>query len=190
VNGRKGLTKQDVVDTAVAVVEAEGISALTLSRVARELDVKPPSLYNHVVGLEALRRNVALSATADLGSRLGAAAMGRAGRDALHAIAAEFRSYVTEHPGLYELSAQARPGDEEFTRVAMRSTEPVTAILRSYDFDDIETIHAARTIRAAFHGFVSLEILGGFGLDVDVGQSFDWLVDRLADTLDLPRAGH
>ena len=112
--------------------------------------------------------------------------MGRVGRAALSAIAAEFRSYVVNHPGLYELSAQARPDDEEFTRAAMRSIEPLVAILRSYDLDADDTIHAARTIRAALHGFVSLEISGGFGLNVDVDQSFEWLVERLADTLDLP----
>ena len=187
-SGRKRLTEKDVVDAAAALVEGEGTSALTLTRVARELNIKPPSLYNHVAGLETLRRHVALQATEDLGARLGAAAMGRAGRSALHAIAAEFRTYVANHPGLYELSAQARPDDEEFSRAAMRSTEPVIAILRSYDLDADDTIHAARSIRAALHGFVSLEIMGGFGLDVDIDQSFEWLVESLADTLDMPKA--
>jgi AcrR family transcriptional regulator len=188
VNGRKRLTQKDVVDAAASLVEAEGTSALTLTRVARELNIKPPSLYNHVAGLETLRRHVALKATEDLGAQLGAAAMGRAGRSALHAIAAEFRTYVAKHPGLYELSAQARPDDEEFTRAAMLSTEPVIAILRSYDLDADDTIHAARTIRAALHGFVSLEIMGGFGLDVDIDRSFEWLIESLADTLDMPKS--
>ena len=187
-NGRQRLTEKDVVNAAAALVDGEGTSALTLTRVARELNIKPPSLYNHVDGLETLRRHVALQATEDLGARLGAVAMGRAGRSALHAIAAEFRTYVADHRGLYELSAQARPDDEEFALAAMRSTEPVIAILRSYDLDADDTIHAARAIRAALHGFVSLEIMGGFGLDVDVDRSFEWLVESLADTLDMPKA--
>ncbi len=62
------------------------------------------------------------------------------------------------------------------------------AILRSCDLDDNDTIHAARTIRAALHGFVSLEIMGGFGLDVDIDQSFEWLVESLANTLEMPTA--
>lgn len=182
--GRRGLTREAVVDAATAVVEAEGTSALTLSRVARELGIKPPSLYNHVDGLETLRRDIALRAIEDLGTRLGAAAMGRAGRDALLAIAAEFRSYVVAHPGLYELTAQARPDDEDFAKASMRPVLPVLAILRGYDLDQEEAIHAARTLRAALHGFVSLEHIGGFGLDVDVDQSFTWLVEHLAHTLE------
>ena len=172
-------------DTAVTVVDAEGTAALTLSRVARELDVKPPSLYNHVAGLETLRREVALRAIEDLGSLLGAAAMGRTGRAAVRAIAAEFRSYALAHPGLYELTVQARPDDAEYAQASLRPVEPVLAILRAYDLDDEEAIHAARTLRATLHGFVSLEANRGFGLDVDVNESFTWLVDHLAATLEL-----
>jgi AcrR family transcriptional regulator len=182
--GRRGLTRETVVDAATAVVEREGTPALTLSRVARELSVKPPSLYNHIARLDTLRRDVALRATENLGSRLGAAAMGRAGRAALVAIAEEFRAYAAAHPGLYELSARARPEDEEFAQASFRAAEPVIAILRGYDLGDEEVIHAARTLRAALHGFVSLESVGGFGLDVDVDDSFAWLVEHLVETLE------
>lgn len=182
--GRKGLTERAVVDAAIAIVEAEGTSALTLSRVARELGVKPPSLYNHVTGLDQLRRDVALRAVEDLGSRLGAAAMGRTRRDGLRAVAGAFRSYAAAHPGLYELTTRARPDDDEFARASMRPVEPVLAILRGYDLRDEEAIHAARTFRSALHGFVSLESSGGFGLDVDVDATFRWLVEHTAAALE------
>lgn len=185
---RRGLTGQAVLDAATAVVEADGTAALTLSRVARELGIKPPSLYNHVTRLDALHRDVALRAIEDLAGKLGAAAMGRTGRAALRAIAVEFRSYAKAHPGLYELSARARPDDEEYAKASMRPVEPVLAIFRGYNLDEEEAIHAVRTLRAALHGFVSLESMGGFGLDVDVDESFAWLVERLADTFDVSQA--
>ncbi len=177
--GRHRLSGRAVVDAAAGVVEADGASAFTLSRVAAELGVKPPSLYNHVASLDALRRDVALRATEDLATRLGAAAMGRAGRDALGAVAVAFRRYATSHPGLYELTATARPDDEEFAEMSFRAIEPVIAALRAFDLDEVAAIHAARTLRAALHGFVALENIGGFGLDVDVDASFAWLVESL-----------
>ena len=183
-SSRKGLTSDAVVDAATVIVEVEGARALTLNRVARELGVKPPSLYNHVAGVEHLHRDVALRATEDLGRRLGAAAMGRSGRESLRAIATELRSYATAHPGLYGLTARALPHDEAYAQASLRAVEPVLAILRGYDLDDVEAIHAARTIRAALHGFVSLERIGGFGLDVSVDESFEWLIEHLADTLE------
>ncbi|MEM9132154.1 MAG: WHG domain-containing protein [Actinomycetota bacterium] len=185
-SGRRGLTTDEVVDAAVALVEAEGAEALSLSRVARELGVKPPSLYNHVSGLDTLHRQIGLRAVVTIGDRLSQAAMGRAGRDALLAVAAEFRSFATAHPHLYEFSVQARPDDEEYDRASLRAVEPLLAVLRGYGFDEQETIHAARAIRSALHGFVALEMVGGFGLAVDIDRSFEWFVLRLAETFDPP----
>ena len=173
-----------MIDAATAIVEAEGEQALTLSRVARELGVKPPSLYSHVAGLDSLRRDVALRAVNALADRLATAAMGRTGRQALIAIAAEVRAFAVAHPGLYELTTRARPNDEEYAAASMRPVEPVLAILRGYDLAEDEAIHAARMLRAALHGFVSLESVGGFGLDTDMEDSFAWMVERLADSLE------
>lgn len=183
---RRGLTKDDVIDVAVSLVESESAASLSLSRVARELGVKPPSLYNHVSGLDALHRDVGLRAMKAMGAQLGKAAMGRSGSEALLAIAEGFRSYATDHPHLYELSIQARPEDDEYAAVALEATEPVIAVLRGYDLDETAAIHAARMLRSALHGFVSLEVAGGFGFDIDIDDSFTWLVERLADALEAP----
>ena len=180
---RRGIRLDDVVDVATELVETEGVNALTLSRVARELGIKTPSLYSHVDDIDTLRRHVALRARNDLGTELIAAAMGRAGRDALRAVSQAVRRYATTHQGMYELSAPARPDDEEYEQAGLRTLQPVIAILRDYALDDAETIHAARMLRSAIHGFVSLEINGGFGLDTDVDASFEWMVQQLADTL-------
>jgi len=40
-----------------------------------------------------------------------------------------------------------------------------------------------RAVRAALHGFVVLELDGGFGLPDDVDQSFRFLVDALIRSL-------
>ena len=184
---RRGLTPAAVVDAAVALVEAEGADALQLSQVAKALGVRTPSLYNHVDGLDDLQREVALRATVALGQALGDAVMGRAGRDALLAVAETFRAWAKEHPGLYALTLQARPDDEVFAAAGFRATEPVLAVLRGFDLCDEDSIHAARTLRAALHGFVSLELAGGFGLQTDVEASFRWLIERLVGSLTAAR---
>ncbi len=176
---RRGLGLDDVVDTATRLVETEGIEALTLSRVARELGVKPPSLYSHVADVDSLRRHVAYRAVQDFGHLIATAAMGRAGREAVAAVAGQVRTYALHHPGLYALAQQVRPDDEEYTEASLRTLEPVAAVLRNYELDGAELIHAARMLRSAVHGFVSLEISGGFGIDVDLDESFDRMVERL-----------
>jgi AcrR family transcriptional regulator len=47
---RAGLDRDDVVDAALALVEAEGAGALTMRRLAAELDVTTTTIYWHVGG--------------------------------------------------------------------------------------------------------------------------------------------
>lgn len=51
---RAPLTRERVLDAAIAVADAGGIAALTIRSVAAELGVKPMSLYHHVANKEAI----------------------------------------------------------------------------------------------------------------------------------------
>lgn len=178
---RRGLSRAVVVDTAARLADQTGLDALTLGAVAAELDVRPPSLYNHVDGLGGLRRDLALRGVAELGERLRDAAVGRAGADALGAVATAYRDYARERPGLYHALQRApAPGDDELRAAAARLLAPVLAVLAGYGLGETDSIHAARALRSALHGFVELERLGGFGLDIDLGESYRWLVAALS----------
>ncbi|RIQ13298.1 TetR/AcrR family transcriptional regulator [Jiangella rhizosphaerae] len=48
--GRSGLSKQAVVENAIAIADAEGLGALTMRRVADRLGVGAMTLYTHVPG--------------------------------------------------------------------------------------------------------------------------------------------
>ena len=52
------LDKNAVVQAAVEILNAEGVQALTLSRLAEELGIQTPSLYNHVDGLAGLQQEL------------------------------------------------------------------------------------------------------------------------------------
>ncbi len=81
---RRVLTPDSVVQTAAELAnEACGIEAVTLNRLAEALDIKVPSLYNHVNGLAGLRRDLTLLAVQDLLRQLRQAVRGVAGREAL-----------------------------------------------------------------------------------------------------------
>jgi AcrR family transcriptional regulator len=181
---RQGLDRERVVRAAAALADADGIEAVTLARIAAELGVRSPSLYNHVDGLEGVRRGIALLALRELGAALREAATGRAGDDALVAIAEAYRAYARDHPGRYPLTQYLpRPKDPEVDAAATAVVQVVLDGLRAYDLADEDAIHAARAFRAAVHGFVSLETGGGFGIPVDVDESFRRLVTTLATGL-------
>jgi hypothetical protein len=59
----------------------------------------------------------------------------------------------------------------------------VLAVLAGYGIEGDDGIDAARSLRAAMHGFVALEEAGGFGLPRDVERSFSGLLDGVHDML-------
>jgi len=178
---RRGLTRAAVVETAARVADRDGYDVLTLGAVAAAAGVRAPSLYNHVDGLAGLRRELALSGLAALGERLRDAAVGRAGDDALFALAAAYRAYARAHPGVYgALQRAPDPGDEEVAAAGGRLLEPVFAVLRGFGLEGDAAIHAARALRSAMHGFVELERVSGFGIDLDVDESYRFLIGSMA----------
>jgi AcrR family transcriptional regulator len=178
---RRGLDRAAVVALAVAIADRDGLEAVTLARVAAEAGVRPPSLYNHVAGREDLVRAIALTGVRELGAAMQAAAVGRAGDDALAAAARAYRDYARAHPGRYAAAMRApTAGDEALEAAAAETVETVAKLLHAWALPEDEMVHAVRAVRSGLHGFVTLEAGGGFGLPVDREASFDRLVAALA----------
>jgi AcrR family transcriptional regulator len=176
---RAGLDAQAVVAAAGGLADAEGLNAVTLARVAAELGVRPPSLYAHVGGLADLHERLALLGTAQLADVLQAAVAGRSDTAALRALADAYRDYARTHPGLYMASQRAGPGDELEDAVRRRAVDVVLAVLRGYELEGEDAMHATRAVRASLHGFVTLEIGAGFGLPLSLDDSYAALVAML-----------
>lgn len=176
---RAGLSPEIVTQAGAALVNREGRQALTLARLAEELGVRSPSLYNHVDGLDGLERSITLRGVDELADACRTAVMGRAGGEALQALAAAYRDFALAQPGVYALTQIARPADAEYAERAGRVLEPVVAVLGGFGLAGDDLIHAARTLRAALHGFVDLATRDGFGLTVDVEASFAWMIEVL-----------
>jgi Tetracyclin repressor-like, C-terminal domain len=52
-------------------------------------------------------------------------------------------------------------------------------VLRGYGLEGDDAIHAARSVRATLHGFVTLEMQDGFGIPLDLDESFKRLIKVL-----------
>jgi AcrR family transcriptional regulator len=179
---RAGLDPDAVVSAAAELADAEGLEAVTLARLAQELGVRPPSLYAHVGGLGDLRQRIGARGARELAAVLGAAAAGRAGRDALVAVARAYREYARAHPGRYAALQRAPAGGQSAD--AQAGVDVVVAVLRGYGLVGDAAIHAVRTVRSALHGFALLEAGGGFGMPLSVEDSFERMVAVLHEGLE------
>jgi hypothetical protein len=56
-------------------------------------------------------------------------------------------------------------------------------VLAGYDIRGDDAVDAARLVRSTLHGFVSLEVEGGFGMPLSVDRAYDRVVDALDQAL-------
>ncbi|MGO4691496.1 TetR/AcrR family transcriptional regulator [Glaciibacter sp. 2TAF33] len=183
---RARLSRRAVTDAALDLVDGGGtggFDGLSLAAVAARTGVAVPSLYKHVGSLADLRRSVAVASVAELTTVIEAASIGRAGPDALRASMAAVREFAGRHPGRYAATQVAgRPGDPDDTELTEAGAATVTAlarVLRGFGLAPERTVDAVRLLRSALHGFVVLELGGGFGLPDDLDRSFALVVDTV-----------
>src|SRR5216683_2743331 len=174
---RVGLDHATVVEAAAKLVDEEGIEQLSLGRLAERLGVRTPSLYNHVAGLPGLKHDLTLYCLRDVLDRVTRVTIGKSRAEAICALATAYRAYARETPGRYALTLQApAPGDQELQAIAQQLVDVIRAVLAPYRLSEEDAIHAIRGMRSLVHGFISLEVAGGFGMPVDQDASFHWLI--------------
>jgi AcrR family transcriptional regulator len=175
---RAGLDPEAVVTAAARLADEWGLHGLTLARLAAALGIRTPSLYAHVDGLGDLRARLGARGARELAGVLQVAAAGRSGGDALRAVAGAYRDYAHAHPGTYEAMQVAFDRPENLA-AGGEVVGLLLAVLDGYGLAGDAAVHAVRAVRAALHGFVSLERQGGFGLPLSLQTSYDTLVTML-----------
>lgn len=176
---RRRLDRRQVVEAAIAVVDAEGPQALGINRVARALGIKPPSLYNHVVNGDDLVKAVVIEGNRRLLAALRAVRDGDEGpEERMLTLAEAMRTWARENGGVYAIMAQSPVynHDPEFAAIMEEILPLFGEPLAELGVEGDLAIHAMRAVRAAIHGFVLLEANGQFGLPQGVDDSFRWLV--------------
>lgn len=176
---RPGLTPESVTEAAATLVDEVGFERLSMALLAERLGVKTPSLYKHIASQADLCHRIAVLAMTEVGDAIRDATQGRSGRDALAAGAQAMRSYVQEHPGRYAAANAARPTspDDPLAATADRVLASLAAMLHGYAVDPGQEIHALRMLRSVVHGFVTVEMAGGFRIDTSADDSFAWMID-------------
>lgn len=171
---RKGLTKEAVIDASIQLIQQQGNGAFSLNELARVLDIRPASLYNHIESVQEL--------TAALGCRIAdmikqaelEAIAGKKGQDALFALCDAYRSFARRHIGLYKVLMGMQKDKSACTPEAFREmTMPIMQVLSDYEITPHDRMHWQRILRAMMHGFITHEFAGGFlSFSVDSDETY------------------
>jgi AcrR family transcriptional regulator len=180
---RVGLTPERLTQAGAELADEVGFDQVTVSALARRFDVKVASLYSHVKNSQDLRTRIALLALTELADRAADALAGRSGKEALAALANVYRDYAREHPGRYAAAQLRLDPRTAAASAGVRHAQMTRALLRGYDLTEPDQTHAVRLLGSVFHGYVSLEMGGGFSHSApDTDATWARILDAL-DTL-------
>jgi AcrR family transcriptional regulator len=183
---RIGLTAERVASAAADLADEVGLENVTVSALARGFGVRDASLYAHIRNLRDLRARIAVRATVEMADTVALAVAGRAGKDALVAFGDAYRGFARAHPGRYNACQTPMDPESAAEAAAHRPScgDVVYAVLRAYGLAEPDLTDAARLMRSTFHGFVTLEAVGGFGHPRDIDASWRRTLDALHTLLE------
>jgi AcrR family transcriptional regulator len=151
--------RQQILDVARTVADADGWAAVTSRRLADAIGYTQPVLYAHFPGGKTeIMRTVALAGFTELAAATRAAAGDQAGARAVAAVARAYLDFASAHPSLYEAMFQL-PIDARFAQ------DDAEAELRS-GFDALAAVlpdgdgTATEVLWSALHGMSLLERAG------------------------------
>ena len=176
------LTRQDVIEAAIACIEKEGASALGVNRVARELGIKPPAIYKHLKGNAELNKAVALTIYKRFFAELSQKTANiEEPRSFLKVGGSAIRNFARSHSGLYRVMMQFKLelDNPESVSVIQESQNFFKAFLNSYDLSQTQLIDIMRMVNATFVGFIALEESGLLTLPRSTDDSFEVMLEAL-----------
>ncbi|WP_102261568.1 TetR/AcrR family transcriptional regulator [Mesobacillus jeotgali] len=172
------LDKNTIMIAAAELANVHGSEYVTLAMLAKKLNIKSPSLYNHFDGLPGIKREMAIFSLQKLYISLEEEAEGKAhGEEAVLALSQAYLTFARTNPGLYEFALSApAPSDEQVHEAGKKIVELVVSAIGPFDLSDEEAIHAVRGLRSLMHGFASLEQRRGFGMPLNLDESYQLAV--------------
>ncbi len=101
----------------------------------------------------------------------------RTGVEAICASAGAYRAFAKRHPGWYTAieSINAFP-HPDVQAAGDTLIDAITDLFHSFQPEYVDKLHLVRALRSVIYGFVSLELNGGFAINLDCDESFRRLI--------------
>ncbi|MFP7230371.1 TetR/AcrR family transcriptional regulator [Bacillus subtilis] len=173
---RIGLSQKMIVDAAAEIADQQGLNGVTLAALSKKMNVRSPSLYNHINGLQAIRTELAVSGLTKLYDQMADAVTVQKGDSALFSLAQAYVDFAVENPGYYE-AALLKIQDKRAEIVSDQIVRLVANLLIENGYASEKTaIHATRGLRSLLHGFTALIAKEAFEREDDILESLSFSI--------------
>jgi AcrR family transcriptional regulator len=170
---REPLTKERIVEAALRVMDAEGLEAVTMRRIGRELGVEAMSLYNHVEDKDDILSGVTERVMTGFDYPPFTGDWFEDGR----AMAREWRRLLGLHPSVCQLLAERHKPLEGLA--AFGAMDAALGLLRSAGLSERDAAQAFNALGSYILGYVTMEQGLMLGNDEDHAKQHDLAMDAL-----------
>jgi len=148
---RSALSRERIVERAIAIADAEGIEAISMRRIAADLGATPMALYNHVANKDELMNGIA----GQLLKEIDVSALDPTDwAKAIKIGYTEFRRVLLRHPNLLPVLQRKT----EMSSDALRPIELAMSILQGAGFSPGEALLAHWTLSGFAMGHVLWQV--------------------------------
>ena len=162
---RPALTREQILTAAVAIIDADGVEALTMRRLGKALDRDPMAIYKHAADKDALLDGAVEHVAAELITPRESDSNGSAGGDGdweavLRRTAHTFRRVALAHPRVVPLLLTRSLSGPLALRPlgTLRNLEELLELFSTAGFDQHGALHAARLFTGFLYGHVLHEL--------------------------------
>jgi AcrR family transcriptional regulator len=158
---RPGLTREQILTAAVAIIDADGLEALTMRRLGQALGRDPMAIYRHAADKDALLDGVVEHVAAELITPREPDSNGDGNWQAvLHRTAHTFRRVALAHPHVVPLLLTRPLSGPLALRPlgTLQLLEELIELFSTAGFDQHGALHAARLFTGFLYGHVLHEL--------------------------------
>lgn len=172
---KRDLNTKKIVAAAVELVRNEGFHKLSLHKVAKSLDVKTPSLYNHISSYEDLVQELSLYSVQKLKQKWADELIGVDKDQALEVILDTYLAFVKNDPELHQLmNTPPIEMTEKWVKASEDLAEIVVKVVSLHCQSRTECIHKVRFLRSFLSGFASISVANGFKMDIPIEETYQF----------------
>nr|WP_297429358.1 TetR/AcrR family transcriptional regulator [uncultured Actinotalea sp.] len=170
---RTPLSRDRIVDAAIALADEKGVEGLTMRALGRALGVEAMSLYHHVPNRDDVLDGVVDRTYAEFYAPV----VGGEWKDELRRRSHSAREVLRRHPWVIPLlSSRGRPGHATLSHL-----DAVLGVLAAAGFSLPMAAHAFALVDSHLYGFLVQEV----SLPLSPGQGVQEIADGIAETTDM-----
>lgn len=178
----KNICEELIITTAANLSNEIGFNNLTLKVVAKRLNIKSPSLYNHISSLEELKYKLMLFGWKEIETQMLDGSIDVSGYDAIRKMCEIFFDFALKNKGVFDAMLwynMYAHKDNTLSNLFVR----IFDVLKPLGYNDDIINHFIRTLRAFLEGYVLLVNNNAFGNPLSIKESFDVSLNLLIEGL-------